>query len=68
MELALIVAVVVVHLIFLYLVFREAGFVWFLACLFLPFLGLVVAYQYWADLKGIFLLEVALVIALAFAT
>lgn len=65
MEIALLVLLGLVHLFFLYRILIEAGFLWAAGCFFLPILCLVVAYLHWPDLKGVFLVEVALIVALA---
>lgn len=65
MEIGLLALLGLVHLIFLYKILIEAGFLWAVGCFFLPILCLVVAYLHWPDLKGIFLVELALVVAVA---
>ena len=63
MEIALTIAVIAVHLLLLYRILVVAGLLWFLVCLFLPIVILFVVFRYWADLRGVFLTELGLVIA-----
>ena len=63
MEIALTIAVIAVHLLLLYRILVVAGLLWFLVCLFLPIVILFVVFRYWADLRGVFLTELVLVIA-----
>jgi hypothetical protein len=55
----------VVHLYFLYKVWSEVGFLWFLGCLVFPPLALYIFYSEWGMFRGIFFTELVLVIASA---
>lgn len=60
------VALGVVHLYFLYKVWTEVGFLWCLATLLIPLVGLYLVYREWPLLRGVFFAELVLGVVLFF--
>jgi len=61
------IGLAVVHLIFLFKVWTELGFLWCLACFFIPFVGLFLVYREWPTFRGIFFTELVLIAVVIFS-
>jgi hypothetical protein len=68
MEIALIVALLLVHLYFLYYTFMNVGILWTIAVVVIPILGLYIYYREWPDLKIVFFIQLSLALVLAYMT
>ena len=66
MELVLLIALLVVHLYFLYYTFMNWGILWTLIVLLIPIVGLYVYFKDWHALKNVFLIELSLSLVLGF--
>jgi hypothetical protein len=62
-DLFLTVAIGVVYLVFVFRVWSDFGFLWALGCLIFPPVSLLILYQGWSQLRGIFFLELVLIVA-----
>jgi hypothetical protein len=66
MELVLLIALLAVHLYFLYYTFTNWGILWTIVVLVVPIVGLYVYFKDWHALKTVFLIELSLSLVLGF--